>query len=145
MTDCHDRASSKESHPHPPKVWKLSGLYQGNTSSNLHRHYIMSTIASKATNKPTTKADASSEPSLTMTAVFYMVLLAVQFGIQPILTRRYAPWGVTRSTIVLMQEAVKFVIALFFLQKSGNLQTALKGSSPTVFCLWPLSVDMVLF
>lgn len=66
-------------------------------------------------------------PTLDGKSIFYMVLLAIQFGVQPILTRRYAPNGIIRSTVILMQEGVKFFIALAFLSLSGNLNTALKG------------------
>ena len=78
------------------------------------------------------KSSQSTVPPLNGTAIFYMVLLAMQFGIQPILTRRYAPTGVNRSAVVLMQEAVKFVIALTMLTLSGNLKTAVKGKAERI-------------
>jgi hypothetical protein len=84
-------------------------------------------------------AAASPPPPLNSTAIFYMVLLAMQFGIQPILTRRYAPTGINRSAVVLMQEATKFSIALFMLYLSGNLKLALKGTlreEGLVRCIW---------
>jgi hypothetical protein len=40
-----------------------------------------------------------------------MSLLALQFGIQPILVRKFTPQTIVRSSVVLVQEVVKFVIA----------------------------------
>lgn len=51
------------------------------------------------------------QEGLTPTAIVCMSLLAVQFGIQPILVRRYTPQTIVRSSVVLVQEVVKFVIA----------------------------------
>lgn len=40
-----------------------------------------------------------------------MSLLALQFGIQPILVRKFTPQTIVRSSVVLVQEIVKFGIA----------------------------------
>jgi hypothetical protein len=40
-----------------------------------------------------------------------MSLLALQFGIQPILVRKFTPQTIVRSSVVLVQELVKFGIA----------------------------------
>jgi hypothetical protein len=40
-----------------------------------------------------------------------MALLALQFGIQPILVRKFTPQTINRSSVVLIQEVVKFGIA----------------------------------
>jgi UDP-sugar transporter A1/2/3 len=58
-----------------------------------------------------------------------MALLAIQFGIQPILTRNFAAPGINKSTVILTQEIVKFVLALMMLSLSGNREKALKGTS----------------
>lgn len=79
------------------------------------------------TSGPSSAAKERQQPPLDRKALFYMLLLALQFGVQPILTRRYTPPGITRSTVVLMQEIVKFVIAGFMLQVSGGMKDALKG------------------
>jgi UDP-sugar transporter A1/2/3 len=44
-------------------------------------------------------------------AILYMTLLAVQFGVQPILVRQFTPQGICKSSVVLTQELVKGVIA----------------------------------
>lgn len=67
-------------------------------------------------------------PPLDGRALFYMGLLAVQFGIQPILTRTYTSPGINKSTVILMQEVLKFIMALGMLNMSGNRQVALKGT-----------------
>ena len=51
------------------------------------------------------------ESGLSPTAIAYMSLLALQFGIQPILVRKYTPQTIVRSSVVLVQELVKFGIA----------------------------------
>ncbi|GAX11317.1 solute carrier family 35 (UDP-sugar transporter), member A1/2/3 [Fistulifera solaris] len=71
----------------------------------------------------------SSSDRLSRQAIVYLVLLAVQFGCQPILTRRFAPSGVNRSTIVLMQELVKFFLAATFLFVSGAARESWKNWS----------------
>ena len=70
----------------------------------------------------------TSSPPLDGRALFYMALLAVQFGIQPILTRTYAAPGINKSTVILMQEILKFIIAFVMLNVSGTREAALKGT-----------------
>jgi len=42
-----------------------------------------------------------------------MALLALQFGVQPSLVKAFTPRGVVKSSVVLVQEVIKFVIASF--------------------------------
>ena len=51
------------------------------------------------------------QDGLTPTAITCMSLLALQFGIQPILVRKFTPQTIVRSSVVLVQEIVKFGIA----------------------------------
>ena len=51
------------------------------------------------------------QEGLSPTAITCMSLLALQFGIQPILVRKYTPQTIVRSSVVLVQEIVKFGIA----------------------------------
>jgi len=71
---------------------------------------------------------STAAPSLDGKAIFYMSLLAVQFGIQPVLTRTFTPQGITRSTVILVQEVLKFFIALVMLQLSGATKKAWAGA-----------------
>jgi UDP-sugar transporter A1/2/3 len=81
----------------------------------------MTTPASK---RPAT---VSSTPSLGFEAIASMSLLALQFGMQPVLTRKYTPATTCRSAVIITQECVKFVIATFMLSSSGQLKPALEG------------------
>jgi hypothetical protein len=60
-------------------------------------------------------------------AILYLFLLAIQFGVQPSLTRRYTPCGIIRSTVLLIQEIIKFFIAFLMLKLSGSFREAIKG------------------
>lgn len=51
------------------------------------------------------------EEGLSTAAIVYMSLLALQFGIQPVLVRKFTPQTIVRSSVVLVQEVVKFGIA----------------------------------
>ena len=77
-----------------------------------------------------TMAKPSNSPApLSTQALGYMFLLALQFGIQPILTRRFTPPDISRTTVIIMQETVKFFLAGFMLTSSGSLRSALAGWS----------------
>jgi len=56
-----------------------------------------------------------------------MALLALQFGLQPILTKKYTPKDINRSTVVLTQDVVKFAMAGFVLVFSGGWASAVSG------------------
>ena len=63
---------------------------------------------------------ATTAPSLDGKALFYMGLLALQFGMQPSLTRQYTPSGINRSTVILVQEVMKFGLAAAMLRLSST-------------------------
>jgi UDP-sugar transporter A1/2/3 len=65
--------------------------------------------------------------ALDKNALFYMFLLALQFGMQPTLTRKFTPGGICRSTVILMQELLKFILASTMLTLSGSKKSALSG------------------
>ena len=66
-------------------------------------------------------------PSLSGKAVFYMFLLMLQFGLQPMLTRKFTSRSASKSSIIIAQESLKFVLAMFMLITSGNFKAAVKG------------------
>ena len=68
-----------------------------------------------------------SAASLSPQAIFYMSLLALQFGLQPILSKRFTPPTVSKLSVIIVQESMKFILAFSMLLASGNLQTVLKG------------------
>lgn len=51
-----------------------------------------------------------------------MFLLALQFGLQPSLTRHFTPQGINRSTVILVQECLKFGLAATMLRLSCSTQ-----------------------
>jgi UDP-sugar transporter A1/2/3 len=69
----------------------------------------------------------SHQKPLNKEAILVMALLALQFGMQPILTKQFAPPSVCKSTVILCQEVVKFALAAFMLLMSGGSKTALDG------------------
>lgn len=66
--------------------------------------------------KPTAPKQASSNTNnstgLSYTALIFMALLAVQFGIQPIVTQKYTSNKIIKSTVVFTQETVKLIIGV---------------------------------
>jgi len=82
--------------------------------------------------QPTTTSSSSS--SVDGKALFYMALLALQFGVQPILVHKYTSKEATKSTVILMQEVIKFGLALsmLLLSSGGSLakaREAVKGTT----------------
>eukprot|EP00591_Stephanopyxis_turris_P010810 CAMPEP_0195506952 /NCGR_PEP_ID=MMETSP0794_2-20130614/482_1 /TAXON_ID=515487 /ORGANISM="Stephanopyxis turris, Strain CCMP 815" /LENGTH=455 /DNA_ID=CAMNT_0040633439 /DNA_START=55 /DNA_END=1422 /DNA_ORIENTATION=+ len=72
-------------------------------------------------------AIAASSSAVNVEGLFYMFLLALQFGLQPVLTKRFTPQTVNRSTVVMAQDVVKFFMAGAFLVLSGNWGAAVSG------------------
>ena len=59
----------------------------------------------------------------------YMMLLALQFAVQPILTQKFAPKTLIRSTYVLVQDWTRVVIAAMLLTTTGSWTSALTNWS----------------
>jgi len=74
---------------------------------------------------PPSPTSNKSQP-LGRETIFYMVLLALQFGFQPALTRQYTPSTVCKSSVILVQECIKFCIAFSLLYLSGGIRSARK-------------------
>jgi len=70
------------------------------------------------------KDSNNNHAGLTRSAWLYMFLLALQFGFQPILTKTFTPATVCRSSVVIVQESIKFMLAGIFLLASGQLYPA---------------------
>lgn len=58
------------------------------------------------------KEHQPSSHNLSMKAIAYMTLLALQFGIQPIVTKQFMSKSVIKSTVILAQEIVKLLIGI---------------------------------
>ena len=94
---------------------------EGAPSTTSVSQYTLKPVVQNVVNKPSKDTSISTssnqqikqqqESGLSKTAITSMSLLALQFGIQPILVRKYTPQTIVRSSVVLVQELVKFVIA----------------------------------
>jgi len=62
-------------------------------------------------NRLTMTAAKPPSSSLSPTALLFMFLLALQFGIQPIVTKKFTSPKIIKSTVIFMQEVVKLLIA----------------------------------
>jgi UDP-sugar transporter A1/2/3 len=72
---------------------------------------------------PKSKAQSSSGSNtgaLSRQAIFYMALLTIQFGCQPMLTAKFTPKTACRTSIIIVQESIKFIIASTMLFASGS-------------------------
>lgn len=69
----------------------------------------------------------AAPPFLGRKAMFYMFLLSLQFAFQPLLTRTYTPTNICRSTVIMMQELLKFILAFSMLMISGSHRSAVSG------------------
>src|SRR6056300_1744781 len=80
-----------------------------------------------------TAARPPTSSSLSPTALFFMALLAFQFGIQPIVTKKFTSPQIIKSTVIFTQEIVKLVIAMvgITLNSSTSWKEVTKGWSVT--------------
>mmetsp|Transcript_761 Transcript_761/g.1219 ORF Transcript_761/g.1219 Transcript_761/m.1219 type:complete len:368 (+) Transcript_761:91-1194(+) len=74
----------------------------------------------------------NSTGALSRQAIFYMALLTIQFGCQPMLTAKFTPKTVCRSSIIIVQESIKFIIASTMLFTSGSRNVTLAFQNWTV-------------
>mmetsp|Transcript_20311 Transcript_20311/g.47453 ORF Transcript_20311/g.47453 Transcript_20311/m.47453 type:complete len:334 (-) Transcript_20311:41-1042(-) len=73
-------------------------------------------------------AGKGASNALSTRGIFFMVCLAMQYGWQPVLNRWYLPAGVTPSSVVLLQEILKFLLSLLAVMVEGpGLTQALKN------------------
>mmetsp|Transcript_21318 Transcript_21318/g.43524 ORF Transcript_21318/g.43524 Transcript_21318/m.43524 type:complete len:92 (-) Transcript_21318:2746-3021(-) len=79
------------------------------TSNGIHAKTSTTTPPPQSKQPTTTSTSPSS--SLSPKALLFMALLALQFGIQPIVTKKFTSGKVIKSTVIFMQEVVKLVIA----------------------------------
>jgi UDP-sugar transporter A1/2/3 len=66
----------------------------------------------QAPQPPQGQSQSQQGDGISKKAIFFMSLLAIQFGIQPVLVRNFTPRGICKSSVVMTQELVKGVIAL---------------------------------
>ena len=66
---------------------------------------------------------------LDLKPALYMSLLAVQFACQPMLTKKFTPKSINRSTVVISQDLVKVIMGLSVLLITGSWTEAIAGWS----------------
>ena len=69
-------------------------------------------LSSENSSTKNRETSISNSGSLSYKAIFFMTLLAIQFGIQPIVTQQYTSKTIIKSTVVFMQEVVKLAIGI---------------------------------
>jgi hypothetical protein len=70
---------------------------------------------------PTRLYSAAAMPAISW---WYLSLLALQFGCQPLLTKAYTPSNINRSTVVLAQDVVRFSVSCLCLFLGGSWSLA---------------------
>jgi hypothetical protein len=87
----------------------------------------------------------ASASSLSYPAIISLTLLALQNGLQPILTKQYTAPGINRSTVILVQEVLKgaMAYALLYLttSKKENFWKSTLTRLDTLKFLSTLSID----
>ncbi len=66
-------------------------------------------------------------------ALTTMSLLALQFGLQPSLTRKFTPKNINRSTVVFTQDVVKFFMAFAAINITKGWSQAIVGKLNTIW------------
>ena len=99
-----------------PVRYDVSASYsvelKGNDEAAAGRGEEREVVATKAAPAATSSTKQQGrQDGLSTTAITCMSLLALQFGVQPILVRKFTPQTIVRSSVVLVQEVVKFGIA----------------------------------
>ncbi len=97
--------------------------------SPTRRSQRLSTAASSSS------SSSSSSPlaALLSSGYFYMALLALQYGCQPLLVKAFTPKSLPKMPIVMVTEAVKIVVCF-----TGLLLTESKASRQRMYNSWTL-------
>lgn len=80
---------------------------------------------------PSPIGDASS---LSYKALFFMAMLALQFGIQPIVTQQFTSKNIIKSTVIFMQEVVKLIIGVLGISFGKKNWTDVTAGEFNLFC-----------
>ena len=81
-------------------------------------------------NETKEKDSISTTNTINVEALVFMSLLAIQFGVQPVLVRAFVPLSICKSSYVLVQECLKFVFSFLGFYMSGKevISKSLKGT-----------------
>lgn len=125
--------------PSLSKQLASSQQYQPSYSSRIRRYHGDCHVhrnpykrVSSPRSSPLRLSALSSIPaSLGGVETIYMLLLALQFAFQPILTKTFAPPNIVKSTYVMAQDLVRVIIGLSLLFLTGSFGTATANWSLT--------------
>ena len=91
-------------------------------------------ISSSAKKKHITPINTTTTTStdLSYKAIIFMCLLACQFGIQPIVTKKYTSTKIIKSTVILTQEIIKLIIGILGISLSNKTSWSEVSSQWTI-------------
>ncbi|KAF4699240.1 hypothetical protein FOZ63_000732 [Perkinsus olseni] len=72
-------------------------------------------------------ASTQRRTAISPKGLFYMALLALQYGSQPLITTTFTPRSIPSSAIVTITEIVKFFLAIGLMFAEGSASSALQG------------------
>jgi len=100
------------------------------TNSGMTEYEDLSEDEKRELGQSKTATPSSTSFKMNKEAFIFMTLLAIQFGIQPGLVRAYIPQTICKSSVVLVQEFLKFFFAAVSLFASGKetVSKAVKGA-----------------
>jgi len=109
-------------------VQKLSTNGSNTTDRNGHS----SSSAKKKHITPINTTTTPSSADLSYKAIIFMCLLACQFGIQPIVTKKYTSTKIIKSTVILTQEIIKLIIGILGISLSNKTSWSKVSSQWTI-------------
>ncbi len=115
-------STSQRRFVHNPPIGILDDLVPLNPVNHRSSHTYLHAASPIS---PTLQVASSG---LGIEALACMLLLALQFGLQPSLTRKYTPKNINKSTVVFTQDAVKFCMAALALSITGMSTVVYQGS-----------------
>jgi UDP-sugar transporter A1/2/3 len=120
----------------------LLGINQGEFVAAFSNHPRIGSLRKHASSQPrlnnnkiyptTTRyrrikeTDLRSTPLVIPKSAYFLSLLALQFGLQPILTKKFTPNNIIRSTVVLAQDTSRFLICLLMIFLTGNFNISVQ-------------------
>lgn len=91
--------------PKPTRSTANNGIYFSNCNGYKKdkRFPLLTPLSRESATSLSSSAALIAKSGLDLEAGLYMLLLALQFGTQPALTKKFTPKGINRSTVVMAQ------------------------------------------
>lgn len=126
----YTNTAARIGNPHPLSLIRKDHIQNNSNHDFFFKCRSQSKISSSKLHMTAASAFASVLPAgFHPEAFLYMALLALQFACQPILTKRFTPKSINRSTVVMSQDITKFTIASTALYITGSWTKAIAGWS----------------